>query len=102
MNILMANFTKMVNDSGGLAKVTCAFANEMLRRGHYVSLLYSDEKRGEFFYPVDKKLHCYNLKENADKSLIKFPLYLKAAREILRVFGKRPARTVNSWFEENN
>ena len=25
MHILLANFTKMVNDSGGLAKVTCAF-----------------------------------------------------------------------------
>lgn len=92
----------MINDSGGLAKVTCTFANEMLRRGYEVSLLYSDEKHGVFFYPVDEKLKCYNLKENADKSLIKFPLYLKAAREMLRFFGKRPARTVNSWFEEKN
>ena len=32
MNILLANFAKMVNDSGGLAKVTCAFAKEMLPR----------------------------------------------------------------------
>ena len=30
MKILLANFTKMVNDSGGLAKVNCAFANEMV------------------------------------------------------------------------
>ena len=102
MHILLANFTKMVNDSGGLAKVTCSFANEMLRRGHDVSLLFSDEKRGAFFYPIDQRLKCYNLKEKPDKSIIKFPLYLKAAREVLRVFGKRPARTVNSWFEEKN
>lgn len=101
MKILLANFTKMVNDSGGLAKVTCAFANEMIARGHDVSLLYSDEKEGEFFYTTDNRLQCYNLKVNPDKSKIKFPLYLKAVREALRAVGKRPARTVNSWFEEH-
>ncbi len=102
MHILLANFTKMVNDSGGLAKVTCSFANEMLNRGHKVSLLYSDEKEGSFFYPIDKRINLYNLKKNKDGSIIKVPLYVKALREILRCFGKRPARTVNSWFEEHN
>lgn len=101
MKILLANFTKMVNDSGGLAKVTSAFANEMAARGHDVSILYSDEKHGDFFYPVKEAVRCYNLKDNADGSNIKFPLYLKAAREMLRAVGKRPARTVNSWFEEH-
>lgn len=102
MKILLANFTKMVNDSGGLAKVTSAFANEMVKRGHDVSLIYSDERAGVFFYPVVEQVHCYNLKLNQDGSIIKFPIYLKAVRECLRVLGKRPARTVNSWFEENN
>lgn len=101
MKILLANFTKMVNDSGGLAKVTSAFANEMAARGHDVSILYSDEKHGDFFYPVKDAVRCCNLKDNADGSNIKFPLYLKAAREMLRAVGKRPARTVNSWFEEH-
>lgn len=101
MKILLANFTKMVNDSGGLAKVTSAFANEMASRGHNVSILYSDESHGDFFYPVKETIHCYNLKDNADGSHIKFPLYLKAVREMLRAIGKRPARTVNSWFEEH-
>lgn len=101
MKILLANFTKMVNDSGGLAKVTSAFANEMASRGHNVSILYSDEIHGDFFYPVKETVHCYNLKDNADGSHIKFPLYLKAVREMLRAIGKRPARTVNSWFEEH-
>ncbi|MGM9568778.1 MAG: glycosyltransferase [Phascolarctobacterium sp.] len=102
MKILMANFTKMVNDSGGLAKVTCAFSNEMIKRGHEVSLMYSDEKTGDFFFPVDERLKCYNLKQNADGSIIKFPLYLKAYREILRAFDKRTARTVNSDFDEKH
>ena len=49
MNILLVNTTKMVNDTGGLAKVTCAFANEMYDRGHMVSLIYADERIGDFF-----------------------------------------------------
>ena len=102
MHILLANFTKMVNDSGGLAKVTCAFANEMLKRGHKVSLLYSDEKEGDFFYPIDGSAALYNLKKKENGSIIKVPFYVKALREILRCIGKRPARTVNSWFEEHN
>lgn len=98
----MANFTKMVKDSGGLAKVTCAFSNEMVKRGHDVSLLYSDERQGDFFFQIDEKIKCYNLKINDDGSVIKFPLYLKAYREILRAFDKRTARTVNSDFDEKH
>lgn len=41
MRILLANLTKMVNDIGGIAKVTAIFANEMQRRGRTVSLVYS-------------------------------------------------------------
>lgn len=101
MNILLANFTKMVGDTGGLAKVTCSFANEMIKRGHTVSLMYSDEREGEFFYPIDEQVRLYNIKKNQDGSIIKFPVYLKAAREVLRTFSKRRGRTVNSWFEEH-
>ena len=50
MNILLACFAKMVDDSGGLAKVTCAFAKEMYERGHRVTLVYSDDKEGKFFF----------------------------------------------------
>lgn len=42
MNILLVNLTKMVGDSGGMAKVTCNFANQMKKRGHQVALVYSD------------------------------------------------------------
>lgn len=100
MNILLANFTKMIGDSGGLAKVTCSFANEMIKRGHIVSVVYSDEKDGNFFYSIDKKVNCYNLNDTLNAGKIKFPLYLKVVRELLRAFAKRPARTINSWFQE--
>ncbi|WP_127059394.1 glycosyltransferase [Veillonella ratti] len=100
MQILLANFTKMVQDTGGLAKVTCAFANEMVKRGHEVSLMYSDEREGEFFYPIDKNVKLYNIKKKLNGKVVKFPIHLKAVREILRMFSKRSGRTVNSWFEE--
>ncbi len=99
MRVLLANFTKMVADSGGLAKVTSAFANEMAGRGHEVSVVYSDEHRGDFFYPVDKRVQLYNLNETA-QGMIKFPLYLKIVRELVRPLGKRQARTINDWFQE--
>ena len=85
MNILLANMAKMVNDSGGLSKVTCAFANEMARKGHNVTLIYSDDKEGEFFFPVDAKVVCYNLRHFQGNHNI-FPLSYKIKREVFRAF----------------
>jgi glycosyltransferase involved in cell wall biosynthesis len=99
MRIMLANFTKMVDDAGGLAKVCCSFANEMTKRGHEVSLVYSDERSGRFFFSLEEEIRCRNLKVNADGSVIKFPTYLKAWREAVRAFDKRAARTVNSDFD---
>lgn len=100
MRILMVNVTRMVQDSGGLAKVTCTFSNEMVKRGHEVALAYSDETEGEFFYPMDKKVKLYNINKQEDGSLLCFPGYLKLAREILRLFGQRVARTLNAWYQK--
>lgn len=100
MKILMTNFTKMVNDSGGVAKVCCAFANEMVARGHEVVIMHSDEKTSKFFFPINENVTCYNAKQNADGSLIKFPVHLKALRELYRVFNKRKAQTFNRDFGE--
>ena len=97
MKILLANFTKMVDDSGGLAKVTANFANEMTKRGHKVVLIYSDEKTGNFFYHINDNVKCYDLRHYNGKS-IDFPLYMKTKREILRTFSKIKARTVNNDF----
>ena len=102
MKILMANLTKMVNHSDGVAKVVCAFANEMVKRGHEVSIVHSDEKEGEFFFPLDKSIITYNAKKNGDGSIIKFPLHLRALREIVRPFDKRKAQIINRDFDEKN
>lgn len=99
MNILLANFAKMVNDSGGLAKVTCAFAKEMYERGHQVTLVYADDKEGKFFFDVPAGVQCYNLHHYKDKHII-FPLRYKIKREVLRAFDQRVGRAVNNDFTE--
>lgn len=99
MKILLANLTKMVNDSGGLAKVTCAFANEMKRRGHDVSLVYSDVRTGSFYFPFRDDIPAYDLSNYKGKH-ISFPFYMRLERELLRVFDKRKARRINNIFAE--
>lgn len=97
MRILLVNTTKMVGDTGGLAKVTSSFANEMKKRGHQVSLIYADERSGDFFYPIDKDIDCYDVRLQNGKR-IKYPLHLRLKREFYRLFSKQKARTVNNDF----
>ena len=99
MRILLANMAKMVEDTGGLAKVTSAFANEMRRRGHTVSLVYSDVRKGDFYYPLNPGIPAYDVCHFKGQS-IRFPWYLKVKRELLRTFSKQKARTVNNDFAE--
>lgn len=97
MRILLANLTKMVNDTGGLAKVTAAFANEMNRRGHVVSLVYSDVQAGNFYYPLSKEVASYDLCHYEGRT-VTYPLRYKVRREILRPFSKSLSRSVNNDF----
>lgn len=99
MNILLANLTKMVDDSGGMAKVTCDFANEMQHRGHRVSLVYSDVKQGDFYYPLHKGIPAIDIRHFKGQS-ISYPWYLKVKRELYRTFDAQKARTVNNDFAE--
>ena len=87
----------MVGDTGGLAKVTSAFANEMYRRGHHVSVIYADERSGDFFFPIDEDIKCYDVRLQNGKR-IKYPILLRLKREFYRLFSKQKARTVNSDF----
>ena len=100
MRILLANLTKMVDDTGGLAKVTASFANEMHRRGHSVSLVYSDVRTGKFYYPVDMAVETYDLCHYEGKSK-SIPLWYKLKRELLRSVDTRKARAVNNDFTKN-
>lgn len=48
MNILLSNLTKMVDDSGGMAKVTCNFADEMKKEAIRFLLCIVTFRRGNF------------------------------------------------------
>ena len=97
MRILLANFSKMVGDTGGAAKVNVAFANEMVRRGHTVTTVYTDDREGAFFYPLDERVTAYNL-QHFRGTHCTFPTVLKIKREVLRAFGQRYGRSVNDEF----
>ena len=99
MRILLANFSKMVGDTGGLAKVNVAFANEMARRGHTVTTIYSDDHAGDFFYPLDERVTAYNLHHFRGQTTL-FPTHYKIRREILRAFSQKCGRAVNNEFTE--
>lgn len=100
MKILLANLTKMVNDTGGLSKMTIAFANEMQRRGHTVNFVYEDIQIGDFYYSLNENVGAYDLCHYDGKS-ISMPFLYKMKREILRTFNKRKARGVNDEFTKN-
>ena len=93
----MANFSKMVGDTGGAAKVHCSFANEMKRRGHDVTMVFCDDKMGKPFFPLDDGIELYNLQHYEDMDVV-FPTYLKVKREIVRAFSTRRGRAVNNEF----
>ena len=99
MKLLLANLSDMVDDTGGLAKVHCSFANEMKRRGHDVAMVFCDDKIGKPFFPVDDGVELYNLQHYEDTDIL-FPKCLKVKREIIRAFSTQRARAVNNEFVE--
>ncbi len=100
MKIMFVNLARMVEDTGGLAKVACALSNAMAERGHEVSLLHADERDGKFFFPIDERVEVYNIKLDNGGNFIKMPAYLRVIREIFRLYWRQPASEVNSWFNE--
>ena len=69
MKIIIAHFgTYYVNMAGGVEKVTCNLANALVKRGHEVTILYRDDKEGEPYFPLDKRVKQHNiLFENGQK-----------------------------------
>lgn len=97
MRLMLLNIAKMVQDTGGLSKVTCAFANEMERRGHEVAMVYSDDRQGKTFFPLSPAIRAYNLRHYDGQQYL-FPLRFKVKREIMRAIDQRKGRAVNNQF----
>lgn len=62
VKIIIAHFgTYYVNMAGGVEKVTCNLANALVKRGHEVTILYRDDKEGEPYFPLDKRVKQHNI-----------------------------------------
>ena len=79
MNITIAHFgTYYVGMSGGVEKVTCQFANAMIKRGHHVTILYRDSREGSPYFYLDPNVKQHNILFEKGKQIISdklpFPL----------------------------
>lgn len=102
MNITIAHFgTYYVNMSGGVEKVTCEFANAMVKKGHEVTILYRDGTEGNPYFYLDPKVKQYNiLFENGRKVVSeKLPFVLRTYREITRFFSQKKAQGINAKYK---
>ena len=102
MKIIIAHFgTYYVNMAGGVEKVTCNLANALVERGHEVTILYRDDKEGNPYFPLDKRVNQYNILFENGKKVVseKLPLPLRIVRELVRPFKQSAAQAVNAKFK---
>ncbi len=102
MHILIAHFTAhWVQCSGGVEKVTVNFANEMVRRGHDVTILYLDRDEGEPYFPLSERVKTENILYKNHKRVIseKLPTKYRIYREAARLFGLHGAKHVNAVYK---
>ena len=101
MKILIAHFNAhWVDTVGGVEKVVCKFANEMVQRGHEVTILYVDKQEGEPYFPLDKSVKTYNiLFEHGKKIISKLPISVQIYREIYRLFSIQKVRSINAKYK---
>lgn len=102
MRILIAHFTThWVNTVGGVEKVVCNFANEMIKSGHEVIILYIDEKEGQPYFHLDSTIKTYNILFKQGKKIIseKLPLKLRVYRELFRPFSLKKVQSINASYK---
>ena len=102
MKILIAHFsTHWVNTVGGMEKVVCKFAHEMINRGHKVTVLYIDKEEGAPYFPLDNRIKTINILFEHGQKVIseKLPVRLRACREFWRLFSLKKARTINAEYK---
>ena len=107
MKIMMAYFEKFIDVSGGIEHMLSALANELVKRGHEVSVVYCYGKSGKCFYPLDPSIRLYNLmaihpEKWKDPSLGQcISGMTKLKREIIRTFSPAKARDYNESVKGN-
>lgn len=92
MRILLSYLSSFINSTGGAEKVCCDMANEMIKRGHEVSVAYAYGQSGTTFFPLDSRVHLYNIMAFHPEKWhgamnLPFSRLWKIGRECLRVFN---------------
>lgn len=82
---MLTDFWNVVNSSGGAEKVLCRMANELVDRGHEVTVVCSDPKSGNPFFYLSDKVNFVNL--NGKGCFEKGSFYLRIQREFFRILG---------------
>lgn len=102
MKILIGGLIQFIGINGGVERVLVNFANEMVRRGHTVSILCCTEiENGRGLYTLDPKVHLVNLIhwipdgkfESKQKNWA-----FKIRRELIRLFSVESVKNENTWF----
>lgn len=106
MNLMLLFLGSFINSTGGAEKVCCDMANEMVKRGHRVSIVYAYGKSGYPFFPLDKSVKLYNLMAVHPEKWkgamnLPFPRSWKIGREILRVFDVGKAHGFQEYYVGN-
>lgn len=106
MRIMLGYLARFITSTGGAEKICCEMANELIRRGHEVSIAYCYGESGRPFYPLDPKVRMYNvMAEHPGKwhgaKTIRLPLKKKLEREFFRLFSVSRAHSVQDTYMGN-
>lgn len=102
MHVVIAHFgSHYVKNPGGVENVVCCLANAMINHGYKVTILYRDDKEGNPYFPLNKKVEQKNILFENDKKVVseKLPVGYRILREVSRVFSQTEAQKINVKFK---
>lgn len=93
MNIMFVHLRNIGGVAGGLEKVVCQFANEMVSRGHAAAIVIYDDSGKPPYYRLDERVKLINIWERRSEPR-HMGLMTKMSREWARCRGQ-----VEAWYE---
>lgn len=90
MKVMLFWVSQFIGINGGIEKVFSNFANEMVRRGHSVDMVYCTEKHGELYTSIDSKVNLVNLADYLPNHKFESvsPISMKILREFWRIIDR--------------
>lgn len=98
MHVVIAHFgSHYVKNPGGVENVICRLANALVHQGDEVTILYRDDKEGDPYFPLDKKVVQKNILFEGGRKVIseKLPAGYRILRELSRLFSQTEAQKIN-------